>query len=63
MQTVVHIDGDVVSRLHPGRAERPGAALRQAHREAVEVSFRQWTFLVDTLARWAGASVRTLLGR
>lgn len=63
MQTVIHIDGDVVTRLASALADRQRPGLHAAHQAAVEVSFRQWTWLVDTLARWAGRSVQALLGR
>ncbi|HUB13583.1 MAG TPA: hypothetical protein VMB34_16665 [Acetobacteraceae bacterium] len=61
MQTVVQIDGDVVTRIQPGHQTTADTALHAAHRQSVEVSFRYWQFLVDTLSRFAGAMVRDLL--
>jgi len=63
MQTVIHIDGDVVNRIATELDERHRPAVQAAHDAAVATSFRQWTYLVDTLARWAGQSVQALLGR
>jgi hypothetical protein len=61
MQTVIQIDGDVVTRIQPGRQGSANAALHDAHRHSVEISFRYWQFLVDTLGRMAGAMMKDLL--
>jgi hypothetical protein len=47
MQTVIQIDGDVVSRIQPGRDEDETRMLNGIHQSAVEVSFKHWTFLVQ----------------
>jgi hypothetical protein len=61
MQTVIQIDGDVVTRVQPGREDGASAALHAAHRQSVELSFRYWQFLADTLGRMAGALMKDLL--
>jgi hypothetical protein len=61
MQTVIQIDGDVVTRIQPGREDGASAVLHAAHRQSVELSFRYWQFLVDTLGRMAGVLIRDLL--
>jgi hypothetical protein len=63
MQTVVQIDGDVVSRILPGRESTAFAHLHALHSEAVSISFRHWRFLVATLGRMAGKAVDTLFRR
>lgn len=61
MQTVVQIDGDVVTRIQQGRQGTENQQLHAAHRQSVEVSFRHWQFLVDALGRMVGAAMRDLL--
>jgi hypothetical protein len=46
MQTVIQIDGDVVSRVQAGRNGTENQVLHEIHRSAVEVSFQHWSFLV-----------------
>jgi hypothetical protein len=46
MQTVIQIDGDVVSRIQAGRDRAEDRILHEIHRSAVEVSFQHWSFLV-----------------
>lgn len=59
MQTVIQIDGDVVSRIQEGRDGASARFLDEIHRSAVEVSFRHWTFLVEV----AESFVSSVLGR
>ncbi|MBV8457580.1 MAG: hypothetical protein JO122_13305 [Acetobacteraceae bacterium] len=47
MQTVIQIDGDVVSRILPRRDDAETRVLNDIHQSAVEVSFKHWTFLVQ----------------
>jgi hypothetical protein len=47
MQTVIQIDGDVVSRIQTGRDDAETRMLNDIHHSAVEVSFKHWTFLVQ----------------
>ena len=57
MQTVVQLDGDVVTRLRPARALVQNDPLLAVHNQAVMTSVGTWNRLVDTLANFA----RTLL--
>jgi hypothetical protein len=63
MQTVVQLDGDVVFRIQAGLDDARRLALQGAHQAAVDASFRQWSFLVDTLGRWLGSAAGALLRR
>ena len=63
MQTVVQLDGDVVFRIQTGLDDARRMALQGAHQAAVDASFRQWSFLVDTLGRWIGSAAGALLRR
>ncbi len=63
MQTVVQLDGDVVFRIQTGLDNAKRLALQGAHQAAVDASFRQWSFLVDTLGRWIGSAAGALLRR
>jgi hypothetical protein len=61
MQTVVQIDGDVVTRVQPGRESAQDAVLHAVHNDAVSTSFRHWSFLLRALGQLAGTTVRALL--
>lgn len=63
MQTVVQLDGDVVSRIEPAHSGPVHATLHQLHGEAVSIAFRHWQFLAATVARFAGMAISTLLRR
>ena len=51
IQTVVQLDGDVVTRMHPKFAseDHPAEALRALHGEGVSTAIRSWQFLVRTV--------------
>jgi hypothetical protein len=62
-QTVVHLDGDVVTRLNRD-FEMNGATAETAlslHRQSVEVSMGQWRALFRIVADIAGTAVSALL--
>jgi hypothetical protein len=61
MQTVIQIDGDVVTRVQRGRDDARSGGLHAAHQEAVATSFRHWRYLVRTMAQLAGTTIRSLL--
>ncbi len=61
-QTVISIDGDVVNRINPDAMDGRQEALQPAHRMAVDASFRHWSFMVETVGKWAGTAARFLLG-
>ena len=55
MQTVIQIDGDVISRIQSGREDAETRMLNEIHRSAVEVSFKHWTFLVQLAESFVGS--------
>ena len=55
MQTVIQIDGDVISRIQSGREDAETRMLNEIHRSAVEVSFKHWTFLVQLAENFVGS--------
>ncbi|MGY0710100.1 hypothetical protein [Azospirillum argentinense] len=62
MQSTIQIDGDVVTRLLKGRDTAGNSVMIGVHKDAVDVSFRYWSFLIDALGRFAGKAVNTLVG-
>jgi hypothetical protein len=51
-QTVVQLDGDVVTRFRSGLdASGQGVSVLEAHRAAVDVSLSSWRYLVDAALR------------
>jgi hypothetical protein len=59
IQTLIQIDGDVVHRVQLGRESAENEMLHQLHRNAVEVSFQHWSFLVKLVEGF----VDSVLGR
>lgn|GEM_PF-1832701 len=57
MQTVIQLDGDVVTRIRPQRARIANDPLFAIHNSAVSTSIGTWTRLVDTV----GAFAKTLV--
>ena len=63
MQTVIQIDGDVVNRFQTGMDDPSKAQLQALHAGAVDLSFKYWRWMIDTLAALAGSAVSGLLGK
>ncbi len=61
MQSTIQIDGDVITRLLKGRDTANGNVMIGVHKDAVDVSFRYWSFLIDALGRFAGKAVNALV--
>jgi hypothetical protein len=55
MQTVIQIDGDVISRIQAGRDDAQTRILNDIHNSAVDVSFKHWTFLVQLAESFVGS--------
>jgi len=62
MQTVVQLDGDVVTRIDPRYARAGSEAIRAFHAESTEVSLRMWKDLVETVASFFRSIVKGLRG-
>jgi hypothetical protein len=62
-QTMVHVTGDITTRVQDA-LRRPGSeALFAIHRQSIDVSVACWHYLLDVIREIAGAAVRSLLGR
>jgi hypothetical protein len=62
-QTIVHITGDVTTRVQSGLG-RPGSeALFAIHRQSVDVSVACWRYLLDVVREIAGTTIQALIGR
>ena len=53
MQTVIQLDGDVVTRIRPARARLDNDPLFIIHNSAVSTSVGAWTRLVGALEAFA----------
>jgi hypothetical protein len=61
-QTVVHVTGDVTTRVQDA-LRRPGSeTLFAIHRQSIDVSVACWKYLLDAVREIAGTAVRVLLG-
>jgi hypothetical protein len=60
-QTVVHLTGDVVTRVQSVLRDPAGAMLFAIHRQSVDVAVDRWRSLLDAVREIAGTAVRTLL--
>jgi hypothetical protein len=62
-QTVVHITGDVMTRVQDQLRTPQGQALFGIHQQSVDVSVSSWRFLLDAIGQIAGKVVADLFGR
>ncbi|MDX2378854.1 MAG: hypothetical protein QNM02_03750 [Acidimicrobiia bacterium] len=53
MQTVVQLDGDIVTRLNSAYAGEEDQPVRDIHRESVGSALAHWQYLVDTVVALA----------
>ena len=63
MQTVIQLDGDVVTRLCRSHATEKHAHLWKAHMESTQVAMESWRFLVDTVGRFLTATAKLIRGK
>jgi len=63
LQTVIQVDGDVVSRSRDPAQIRNFEQLLTLHREGINSSLTSWHHMVDTVIRLSGAAVKGLTGR
>jgi hypothetical protein len=62
-QTIVHVTGDITTRVQEAFG-RPGSeTLFAIHRQSIDVSVACWRYLLDVIREIAGATLRALLGR
>ncbi len=60
MQTVVQLDGDIVTRLNSAYAADRHQPVRDLHRETVGSALEHWRYLVETLVTMAKSAVSGL---
>jgi len=62
-QTIVHITGDITTRVQ-SRLGQPGSeALFAIHRQSIDVSVACWRYLLDVIREIAGTTIQALIGR
>jgi len=55
LQTVIHADGDITTRIAERLLYNPDPILFQIHNESVQGAVNFWTGLVDTIGKMAGS--------
>jgi hypothetical protein len=63
MQTVIQLDGDVVTRLCRSHATEKHAHLWKAHMDSTQVAMDSWRFLVETVGNFLSASAKLVRGK
>jgi hypothetical protein len=61
-QTIVHVTGDVTTRVQEALRSPGSETLFAIHRQSIDVSINSWKALLDAVREIAGAAVRVLLG-
>jgi hypothetical protein len=61
-QTLVHVTGDITTRVQERLARPEWAPLFAIHRQSIDVSVGCWQYLLTALTQIAGAAVSALLG-
>jgi hypothetical protein len=62
-QTIVHVTGDVTTRVQPSLTGPGGETLFAIHRQTIDISVSCWRYLLDVIREIAGVAIGTLLGR
>lgn len=61
-QTIVHLTGDVTTRVQEAFRQSQSEALFGIHRQSIDISVTCWKYLLDAVREIAGAAVGVLLG-
>lgn len=61
MQTVIQLDGDIITRIQEGRTAASNKAIHDLHRDAVESAVRNWQFLGQTVAQFLTSVLKKFL--
>ncbi len=61
-QTVVHVTGDVTTRVQEAMRSPGSEPLFSIHRQSIDVSVARWKDLLDAVKEIAGAAISVLLG-
>lgn len=59
MQTIVQLDGDLLTRVQAGRETAADQSLHELHRQAVDNAIRNWQFLGQTVASFMTSALRS----
>jgi hypothetical protein len=62
VQTIVHVTGDITTRVQEALRGPGSEPLLTIHRQSIDVSVARWKDLLDALKEIAGAAVGVLLG-
>ena len=62
LQTVVQLDGDIVTRINEVYTSDRARPVRELHRQGVSNALEHWTYLVDTVKSVVGAGLSKLTG-
>lgn len=60
MQTVIQLDGDIITRMQEGRTATD-RAIQDLHQESLGNAIRHWQFLGQTLAQFIGSALSQFL--
>jgi hypothetical protein len=63
MQTVVQLDGDIITRVQRGWEGSANKSVHDLHQEAVGNALRHWQFLVQTVAQFLTSALRDFFVR
>jgi hypothetical protein len=61
-QTVVHVTGDVTTRVQEALRNPGCETVFAIHRQSIDVSVACWKYLLDAVREIAGAAIRVVLG-
>ncbi len=61
LQTVIQIDGDVITRVRADLADAEANLLYQAHLQGIKTSVESWRFLVEIVGKLAGKAASVLI--
>lgn len=62
-QTVIHIDGDVITRIQDWVRQPGGEVVFAIHRQGIDVAVGSWRSLIDVIGQVAGGAVGGLFGK
>lgn len=61
MQTVIQLDGDIITRIQESRMTASNKPIHDLHRETVESAIRNWQFLGQTVAQFLTSVLKRFL--
>jgi len=61
MQTVVQLDGDIVTRIHQHHPATSSQPIQELHRQSVDTAVKNWQFLGQTVAQFLTSVLKRFL--